>query len=35
LQQDKEAKELLGKALAKDPDDASLLGLEARLLSGN
>ncbi|MBT3811300.1 MAG: tetratricopeptide repeat protein [Gammaproteobacteria bacterium] len=35
LQQDKQAKELLGKALAKDPGDTYLLELEARLLSGN
>jgi len=35
LQQDKQAKELLSKALAKDPGDTYLLELEARLLSGN
>lgn len=35
LQHRGEAKALLSKALAKDPDDALLLELEARLLSGH
>lgn len=35
LQQHRQAKSLLREALAKDPDDALLLELEARFLSGN
>ena len=35
LQQSREAKALLSKALAKNPDDESLLELEARLFSDN
>lgn len=35
LQQHRQAKNLLREALAKDPDDALLLELEARFLSGN